>query len=409
MKPPYRRIFRSRSLCAGRHRVLTIDRTHPRSYNDHPPSLESRNPVQESAEYALKKTRIVGVSEKGVKAAARYIHRELQRESYTRGHGELILFTYWIFLISSLNFSFWSEREGTPDRYGVEWREGWASERRTVHTGYWSLVAAVDRALDENIPITDPAFYASKSQCPDSLIKHIFRPASQCKEDIPLLDERIRVLRENGAILCTRFGGSFQLFFKEFQRQFNEQGTALQLVQFVTDAFPLFRDETLYEGHRVCLWKRAQILVAETWAAFYPPSPFTPHPLFPYGHKIHELTMFADYRVPQILHHLRILTYPPALAKRLKAHMMLPHGCTEELSIRAASIVAVERVRREIVSMSRAGSGDVTKGDEEVVSSVIIDFYLWDLAKRIEGGEHVIDRVETVDALPAHRTRSIWY
>jgi hypothetical protein len=51
----------------------------------------------------------------------------------------------WIFLISSLNFSFWSEHEGTPDRYGVEWREGWEVDETIVHTGYWSLVAAIDR------------------------------------------------------------------------------------------------------------------------------------------------------------------------------------------------------------------------------------------------------------------------
>ena len=51
----------------------------------------------------------------------------------------------WIFLISSLNFSFWSELEGQPGRYGVEWREGWDSDRTVVHTGYWSLVAAIDR------------------------------------------------------------------------------------------------------------------------------------------------------------------------------------------------------------------------------------------------------------------------
>lgn len=51
----------------------------------------------------------------------------------------------WIFLISSLNFSFWSEREGHADRFGVDWREGWGMEKRTVHTGYWSLVAAIDR------------------------------------------------------------------------------------------------------------------------------------------------------------------------------------------------------------------------------------------------------------------------
>lgn len=54
----------------------------------------------------------------------------------------------WIFLISSLNFSFWSELEGTSSvrtRYGVEWRAGWGADEWRVWTGYWSLVAAIDR------------------------------------------------------------------------------------------------------------------------------------------------------------------------------------------------------------------------------------------------------------------------
>lgn len=57
----------------------------------------------------------------------------------------------WVFFISALNFSFWSEKEGTDERYGVEWREGWGSEKRKVHTGYWSLVAAVDRGKDSRL------------------------------------------------------------------------------------------------------------------------------------------------------------------------------------------------------------------------------------------------------------------
>ena len=129
------------------------------------------------------------------------------------------------------------------------------------------------------------------------------------------------------------------------------------------------------------------------------------HPLFPgeAGPAIHQLTMFADYRVPQILHHLRILMYPPELLKHLRAHTMLPHGSREEISIRAASIVAVERVRERIVQMG----GQEQDGDE--VSSVLIDFYLWDLAKKIESGAATIEGIETAEIVPAHRTRSTWY
>ena len=91
------------------------------------------------------------------------IHAQMQREAYVprtwRTHPLHICpadpFSWkdpstsaclnWIFFISSLNFSFWSELEGQRGRYGVEWREGWGSEDMMVHTGYWSLVAAVDR------------------------------------------------------------------------------------------------------------------------------------------------------------------------------------------------------------------------------------------------------------------------
>ena len=69
----------------------------------------------------------------------------------------------WIFLISSLNFSFWSEREGRPDRYGVEWRADWFSNKRKVHTGYWSLVAALNRGITH----LSFSFYEFESQTRD--------------------------------------------------------------------------------------------------------------------------------------------------------------------------------------------------------------------------------------------------
>jgi len=155
--------------------------------------------------------------------------------------------------------------------------------------------------------------------------------------------------------------------------------------------------------------KRAQILVAETWAAFFPaPSPDKiPHPIFP-GGGIHQLTMFADYRVPQVLHHLKILTYPPSLLTLLESGHYFEHGSKEEVSIRAASIVAVERVRDEILALRHQDkeTADSTSTGEECgvnvpVSSALIDFYLWDAAKEIEAGGGAV--------VPEHRTRSIWY
>lgn len=128
----------------------------------------------------------------------------------------------WIFLVSALNFSFWSPY--TKGRYAVEWRTGWDDPEYTLHTGYWCLLAAINRgmsysshrfkpylfanqttallALDEGIPLTDPAFYSDERRCPDALIQHIFRPAQGCKEQVPLLKQRIAVMRACGRVLC---------------------------------------------------------------------------------------------------------------------------------------------------------------------------------------------------------------
>ncbi|KAF8843371.1 hypothetical protein BDN67DRAFT_897406 [Paxillus ammoniavirescens] len=389
-----------------------------------------KNPVISTCEYALAETNVVQINEDGVKNAAEYISQRMFAESYTprtwRSHPLHICppepyapsepltkaCLDWIFLISSLNFSFWSEREGTDGRYGVEWRKGWDTEERTVHTGYWSLVAAFNRALEENIPITDPRFYSSEVLCPDSLIAHVFRAAPQSKEAVPLLKERIAIMREVGSILCNDFGGSYLGFLNAFQNSLKGRGTALELVQMVTDEFPSFRDERWVNGRPVFFWKRPQILVAETWAAFYPPDAFAPHPLFPNfpGPCISSLTMFADYRVPQILHHLRMLVYPQWLEEKLKKGEYIQPGSMEEVSLRAASIVSVERLRKEILRLRGHVEGCGREADGGVeVSSVLIDFYLWDLAKRIENRQARLEGVETVEMLPAHRTRSIWY
>lgn len=206
--------FRPETLSSAEEDVaLTCSATH------------STNPVIETCLYAFKATGLVSLNETGIKDAARYIYDRLCAEDYTprtwRTHSLHLLppepyapddpltkgCLDWIFVVSSLNFSFWSERAGTPERYGVEWRTGWGSDERMVHTGYWSLVAALDRALEEGLPITDPKFYSSEECCPDSLLDHVFRPAPQSKEPIPLLRERIAILREVGRILSLALRG----------------------------------------------------------------------------------------------------------------------------------------------------------------------------------------------------------
>lgn len=82
------------------------------------------------------------------------------------------------------------------------------------------------------------------------------------------------------------FGGSYANLLAKSNR------SALALVDLVVTHFPCYDDRTTYpaSGSRdIVIRKRAQILVAETWAAFDGKGPGR-------FEDINELTMFADYR-----------------------------------------------------------------------------------------------------------------
>lgn len=87
-------------------------------------------------------------------------------------------------------------------------------------------------------------------------------------------------LREAGRVLCKDFEGSF------LNCIYNANYSAAALVNLLTESFACFRDETSFQGRRVRLYKRAQILVADLWACFNGES---------YGefHDIDKITMFA--------------------------------------------------------------------------------------------------------------------
>jgi hypothetical protein len=81
----------------------------------------------------------------------------------------------WIFLIDLLNFSFFSD-EKAPER------EFYVTYKGEQFTGYWSLCAAVNRALDAGLNITSPEFWVTAD---DDLLREIFR--GEGVEPMPLL------------------------------------------------------------------------------------------------------------------------------------------------------------------------------------------------------------------------------
>ena len=97
--------------------------------------------------------------------------------------------------------------------------------------------------------------------------------------------------------------------------------------------FPSFRDEHAFEGRRdpVRILKRAQIFVGDLWGCFDGRGPGA-------FRDVGKITMFADYRVPQMLHRMGCLTYSPPLDAAIRARRQLASGESWEVQLRGQSV-----------------------------------------------------------------------
>ncbi|XP_061757401.1 queuosine salvage protein isoform X1 [Nerophis ophidion] len=274
----------------------------------------------------------------------------------------------WVFVVDTLNFSFWPEKD--TEQCEVTFKG-------TTHTGYMTLCAAIARAIDEGVPITDPNFF---SQMSVEELAHVLR--SDNATPMPMLRERHQVLTEGGRVLL-KHGGSFCNFISQ------AGADARKMVELIVDKIPSYRDEATYEGKRIAFYKRAQILVADFWGIMAARGEADIS-------NMDWLTMFADYRIPQVLVYFGALRYSDALLGMLHNGELLPSGDRREVEIRACSIWAVERIRTRLSELLQERDGRSSGS----INSAIIDFYLWPYAKQ----HH-----QEMAHIPIHHTRSIYY
>ncbi len=263
----------------------------------------------------------------------------------------------FVLVLDALNFSFW------PDPGQPRWR---VSHRGQTVDGYWALVAALRRALDEGIQLTDARYLAGLSEAD---VAHLLRGEGS----IPLLAERAAALREVGQVLTERYDGSFVNAIEEADRD------ALRLTRLLAERFSSFADVATYGGYSVYLYKRAQICCGDLHGASQGAA---------WGQlsNLDRLTAFADYKVPQVLRKLGILVYTDSLARTIERRALLLPGGEAEVEIRAGTVWGVEFLRRALVKRG------VT------LSAYEIDWLLWELGQTLPP-----------DSQPYHLTRTIFY
>ncbi len=259
-----------------------------------------------------------------------------------------------------------------------------STTRPVVEAGEWvwinrdRLDALVDQlhAFSQEKDLKDSAPAPLSSMSSEDLA-HIFRGVPPENGDspamIPLFEQRLANAHEVGNVLLERYDGQFAHVIEEAGR------SAVKLALLLAEAFPSFHDVASYRKREVRLLKRAQICAADLYGAFG-------GKLWGALTDLDQLTIFADYKLPQILRHFGVLEYHPELAERIDKLELLEPGGEEEVEIRAATVWACELLRQ---IMTMAGVQSITAAE--------IDQQLWLLSQNI------------TSMRPYHRVRTMYY
>jgi hypothetical protein len=257
-------------------------------------------------------------------------------------------------LFNAINFCYWGQHKWTISYQGQP------------YDGAFGMMAALTRALDEGYPLLDGAFLA---RIGEDEFRHILRG----NVPIPLEGARWAILRVCGMLLVREFGGHWH----EVVRRAG--GSAVRLVELLVAHFPSWDDAAQFEGRRVAFHKRAQLAAGmlyqafggQAWGAF---------------EDFDRLTVYADYKLPQVLRKLGILVYDEELAALVNSQTPIPAGSRMEIEIRAATVWAGEGMRRAL--------HDRVPG----LTAAHIDFWLWETSQR-----------KSPDDRPYHRTLTTAY
>ena len=232
----------------------------------------------------------------------------------------------YLLVLDTINFSFWGGQSG----------------------GYWQLAERVRDVFQSSDALADPG---RLSRVTPARLSELIGP-------FPMLEQRARALRELG-----RHG--FEGLVKR---------TAAATARALAENLASYADVVEYDGRDVPILKRAQILPADLHGAGV--ANYT---------DLGDLTCFADYKLPQVLRHFGVLEYSEPLRRRVDGWVELSPGEPAEVEIRAATVVAVERLRDLVAQRGRE------------LRAVELDWILWDLSQNMH------------PVRPYHRARTIFY
>ena len=151
--------------------------------------------------------------------------------------------------------------------------------------------------------------------------------------EIPLLEERFKIIKEVSTIVNKKMQGNFYRYIKHITSD-------KELFEIIINSFPSFKDERTYNNKIIYFYKLAQLLTSDILHIREEKEQIK----VDYTH----LVGCADYKIPQVLRGLGILNYNDELLKIVDNQIEIPVNSVYEVEIRANMITVIDMINKKL-------------------------------------------------------------
>src|SRR5215468_8232784 len=285
-------------------------------------------PVLESLRYAIESSRDVRTNyDKLVEVASWMAYEELPMPEYALPFGlsqgdadTAIDFVMISDLIDTAFTDFVHHEKFQVDYAGQHWSDSEAE------------FACIKRAVDNGLPFLDGQYLAKITR--DELNK-VFAG----NIEMPMLDEKLAVLRDGGKVLAEKYDGKFHKFVRSCSPKLYDNGNGL--IERLVKEFPRFNDVSLLDGHEIKFYKLPQLGVWMLYSTLHKAGKFRLD-------DPQKMTAFADYIVPVGLRLMGVTSYSKELENAINTYQLIPRDSRWEIEIRAHCLYATALLAEEI-------------------------------------------------------------
>ena len=213
------------------------------------------------------------------------------------------------------------------------------------------MVYQIDEALLEGVPLTQGHYMR------DMDLKE-FKRIFTGNIEMPMADEKVKILNNVGDTLVTKYGGDWINFIDDGPKKLYDNGEGL--VERLVRDFKRFDDHSIFENEKVYFLKLAQL-------AFWGIQRELSKRYF-HIEDMENMTAFADYIIPVALESFGIVKYSSGLKEKIDSGILVDRDSIEEIEIRSTSIYVTAKLTELINNY---------KNEEEKIIIPQLDFKLW--------------------------------